>query len=90
LAGGTPKENAHTTLKILHGDCSKTDPKLEIVLANAAAGIVVGGKAETLKQGIEIARESIRNRAAYNKLKELVKFSEGNLSTIAEFEDKSD
>ena len=68
LLGGSPKENACTMVRILNGNCSQQEPKTEIVLANSAAAIVLGGKAETLKEGLQAARESIRSGAALRKL----------------------
>ncbi len=64
------------------------DPKTEIVLVNSAAGIIVGGKAEDFKDGMEIARESIESGAAYTKLKGLVKASGGSLQKLEELEAK--
>ena len=84
LLGGSPKENARTLIKILKGDCSHSDAKTEIVLANSAAAILVAGKAETLKEGCDIARESIRTGAALSKLELLIKFSGGNPIKIEE------
>ena len=86
LLGGTPEENAQTLVKILNGYWAHADAKTEIVLANSAAGLVVGGKAENLKEGLEVARESIRSGAAYEKLKALVKFSGGDASKLEELE----
>ena len=42
-----------------------------IVLLNAAAGIVVGGQAETLKDGLESAKKSVDSGAALNILNQL-------------------
>ena len=64
------------------------DAKAEIVLVNSAAGIMVGGKAENFKEGMEIARESIASGAAYGKLKALVKASGESLSKLEELESK--
>ena len=41
LKGGTPDENAKIIIEILQG---AEGPKTDIVLLNAAAGIIVGGK----------------------------------------------
>ena len=86
ILGGTSKENAEVTFKILNGDSSSNDPKKEIVLVNAAAGIIVGGKAQNFEKGIELARESINTGEAYKKLKKLVKTSKGNLSELERLE----
>jgi anthranilate phosphoribosyltransferase len=68
LAGGTPEENAKTLLGILRGE--DDGPRRDIVLLNAAAGIFVGGKAETLAEGLEVAKDAIDSGAAYKKLEE--------------------
>jgi anthranilate phosphoribosyltransferase len=58
------------------------------VLVNSAAGIIVGGKAEDFSYGMEVARKSIKNGAAYKKLKALIKASGGGLSKLEELEAK--
>jgi anthranilate phosphoribosyltransferase len=68
LIGGTPEENAAMTLDILKG---KSGPKRDIVLLNAAAAIVAGGKAENLRQGIAIAADAIDSGRAMEKLEAL-------------------
>ncbi len=86
VKGTTPKKSAEITFKILNGCCDTNDPKTEIVLVNGVAGIIVGGKAEDYRYGMELARESIDSGAAYEKLKALVKASNGNLSKLEELE----
>lgn len=86
VEGTTPKESAEITFKILNGRYDVEDPKVEIVLVNGAAGIIVGGKAEDFGYGMELARKSIESGAAYKKLKALVKISKGNPSKLEEFE----
>ena len=81
------EESAETIFQILNGNIP-IDAKAEIVLVNSAAGIMVGGKAEDFKEGMEIARKSIETGAAYNKLKALVKTSGGSLSKLEELESK--
>jgi anthranilate phosphoribosyltransferase len=83
----TPQESAETLFKILSGKCSD-DPKAEFALVNSAAGVVVGGKAEDFKGGMELALESIESGAAYAKLKALIKASGGSLSNLEEMEKK--
>ena len=83
----TAEESAETLFQILNGNIPK-DAKAEIVLVNSAAGIMVGGKAENFKEGMEIARESIATGAAYGKLKALVKASGESLSKLEELESK--
>ncbi len=83
----TVEESAETLFRVLNGkepDQAKTD----IVLVNAAAGIIVGGKAADFKGGMLLARESIATGAAYYKLKALVKASGGSTRYLEELEAK--
>lgn len=57
LRGGTPDENAAITRGILGGEI--TGHKRNAVLLNAGAAIYVGGKADSMKDGIELAAELI-------------------------------
>ena len=86
IKGTTPNESAEITFKILYGCCDSDDPKREIVQVNGAAAIIVAGKAEDFGYGMELAHESIESGAAYKKLKELVKFSGGDLSKLEQLE----
>lgn len=61
-------------------------PKHDMVLANAAAAIMVGGKASSLREAVEVARESVENGSAYEKLKSFIKYSGGSLSVLEELE----
>ena len=68
LKGGTPDQNAKIITEILQGaEGSKTD----IVLLNAAAGIIVGGKADNFQDAFKIARLSIENGNAIKVLEGL-------------------
>lgn len=70
--GGTPADNARVLRGILQGD---QGPKRDIVLINAAAGLVVADKAGSLQEGLILAAESIDSGAALAKLEALVDFS---------------
>ena len=69
LQGGEPIENAEIIKSILNGE---KGPKRDIVLLNAAAGIVVGGQAESLNDGLESAKKSVDSGVALNILNQLV------------------
>ena len=45
--------------------------KADIVILNAGAGIFVGGKSKNLKDGVQLARESVESGAALEKLNQL-------------------
>jgi len=83
----TPEEGSEILFKILSGN-SIDDAKIEFVLVNSAAGIIVGGKVDTFQDGMEKARESIASGVAYTKLKDLVKASGGSLQWLEELEAK--
>ena len=59
--------------------------KQQMVLVNAAAALVVAGRAKTFPEGVELAKNSILGGAAYKKLEELVKFSGGELTRFEEY-----
>jgi anthranilate phosphoribosyltransferase len=69
LKGGEPEENAVIIKNIL--DNSDKGKKADIVILNAGAGIFVGGKSKNLKDGVQLARESIESGAAFEKLNQL-------------------
>ena len=56
------------TLSVLRGD---KGPKRDIVLLNAAAAIVAGGKAADIAAGLSAAAESIDSGRALEKLEGL-------------------
>ena len=72
LKGGTPEENAKTTRDILGG---AKGHKRNAVLMNAGAALYIGGKAETLKDGIALAAEIIDSGKALETLDKLIKVS---------------
>ena len=71
--GGTPVENAVITEAILRGE---KGPKQDVVLLNAAAALLVTGKAETLLEGVEMGRRILESGAALAKLEELRRVSQ--------------
>ncbi len=73
ILGGDAKENAVITRDILTG--KEKGAKLDIVLINAAAALVVDGKARDLKEGIQIARDAILSGKAKEKLEQIIKIS---------------
>jgi anthranilate phosphoribosyltransferase len=69
IQGGDARQNAEIIRQILSG---QTGTKRDVVLLNAAAGLVVGGKAKALGEGIEMARASIDSGKALSCLERLV------------------
>ena len=69
LAGGDAQTNAEITRAVLAG---AGGPKSDIVAINAAAALVVAGKAGDLAAGLALARESIASGRASERLAALV------------------
>ena len=72
VVGGSAEENAKITLDILNGAAG---PKRDIVLLNAAAGLYIAKKADTLSDGVKLADELISSGAALKKCEEFRKES---------------
>lgn len=72
LKGSTPEENAKITREILGG---AKGHKRNAVLMNAGAALYIGGKAETLKDGIALAAEIIDSGKALETLDKLIEVS---------------
>ncbi len=79
LAGSEPAAAAREALRILRGE---PGPKRDMVLANASAGIYVGGKAESLAGALPLAREALDSGRALRRLREFVKATGGDLSKV--------
>ena len=71
--GGTPEENAKITRAILNGEKGH---KRNAVLMNAGAALYIGGKADSLKEGIELAGEIIDSGKALETLNKLIEVSQ--------------
>ncbi len=72
LVGGSPAENAEITKSILAGE---KGPKRDAVLMNAGAALYIGGKAESLAEGIRLAAEIIDSGKAMKTLEKLISVS---------------
>jgi len=72
LKGGTPAENAQITRDILDG---VKGHKRNAVLLNAGAALYIGGKAESYKEGIELAKELIDSGKAKATLEKMIEVS---------------
>jgi anthranilate phosphoribosyltransferase len=69
VAGGSPAENASASRAVLGGEAG---PRRHLVLLNAGAAIYVGGKAESLADGVERGASAVDSGAARELLERLV------------------
>lgn len=74
LKGGTPEENTKIVRDILGGQKGN---KRNAVLMNAGASLYIGGKADSMKEGIELAAEIIDSGKALETLDKLIEVSNG-------------
>src|SRR3989441_537803 len=82
VAGSNPEENARITAKILSGHLGHNDPRVQMVLANAAAGLVLCEKAENFRDGAEIASNAVSDEKPFRILHQLVEFSGGDTQRL--------
>ncbi|MCR5227679.1 MAG: anthranilate phosphoribosyltransferase [Eubacterium sp.] len=73
LVGGDPAENAAITRSILSGE--ETGPKRDATLLNAGAALYIGGKADSMEAGIELAKEIIASGKAVETLEKFIEVS---------------
>jgi anthranilate phosphoribosyltransferase len=76
LTGGNAVENAAHIRALLGG---LRGPLRDIVLLNAAAALLVAGKAKTLREGVALASESIDSGKALAVLEALARLSHGKV-----------
>ena len=69
LRGGSPEVNAALILDIL--ECRERGPAHDVVALNAAASLVVAGRAGDLREGVVLAAETIASGAAREQLERL-------------------
>lgn len=74
LAGGDAQVNARIIRDVLSG--TERGPRRDAALLNAAAVLLVGGMASSLREGVERAEESLETGRALEKLDQLVKESQ--------------
>ncbi len=68
LAGGTAAENATLVQRLLAGE---RGPRRDIVLLNAGAGLLIAGRASSLREGMALAAASLDSGAAGRALDSL-------------------
>ena len=67
------EESRDIILSVLKNEAS---PALDVVILNAGLAIYTGNKANSIKEGIEIARELLANGSAFTKMQQFCEFSQ--------------
>ncbi|CRK83759.1 anthranilate phosphoribosyltransferase [Neobacillus massiliamazoniensis] len=73
IKGGEARTNAQILMNVLMGE---KGAHRDTVLLNAGIGIFTAGKVNTIKDGVNLAREVIDSGAAYEKLRYLIEKTE--------------
>ncbi len=78
IGGLSIKESARVFLEVMDG---KQGPRADAVVMNAGCAAFVGGKADTIADGIALARESIASGSAMARLRAYVEATGGKVPT---------
>jgi anthranilate phosphoribosyltransferase len=72
LAGGSPQENADVTRAIFNGE---SGPRSDLAAINAGAAIYAAGAADSIAEGVVLARETLAGGQAADALERFVRAS---------------
>lgn len=72
IRGGDAKENAAIIYSVLRG---QRGPHFDTVVFNAGIGLFANGQANTIQDGVELAKDSILSGRALQKLEAVIAFS---------------
>lgn len=86
IAGTGIDYNAEVMYKILANRFDIDNPNVEAVIANSAVGFIVAGKASSISEGVEMAKITLNSGKCINKLKEFIRFVDGDMEKIEQFE----
>lgn len=81
IRGGDTKRNAEILLSVLQNEAG---PYLDTVLFNAGIGLFTNGAANTIKDGIAVARETIQSGKALARLEYLIAFSKNREKEVVQ------
>jgi len=82
--------SARIMIDILNNVERKDSARRQMALANAAAGLLVGGKVDNLPSGVELGNEVIESGKAYEKVKQLIRSTNGDESKLDRIESSHD
>jgi anthranilate phosphoribosyltransferase len=72
LRGGDPETNAGIVKRVLQGE---PGPARDIVLVNASAALLIGGRVPDIRTGVVVASEAIDNGSALDRLSRLAELT---------------
>jgi anthranilate phosphoribosyltransferase len=77
-------------IDILNDVEKKDSARRQMALANAAAALLVGGKVDDLSSGVELGNEVIESGKAYEKVRQLIRYTNGDESKLDRIEASHD
>jgi anthranilate phosphoribosyltransferase len=80
VVGGTPEHNAGIAREVISGE---TGPRRDVAVFNAGAAIYAGGRAATLREGVDAAQEAIDSGAVARTLETFLALSDELSGTAA-------
>lgn len=84
IRGGSPHYNAKIITELFSG--KRAGPHRDMLIMNAAAALVTGGKASCLREGAALAEETLNSGAAMEKLAEVRNKSRAVKGEVGEIE----
>lgn len=82
--------SARIMIDILNDVEKKDSARRQMALANAAAALLVSGKVDDLPSGVELGNEIIESGKAYEKVRQLIKYTDGDESKLDRIEASHD
>lgn len=82
--------SARIMIDILNDVEKEGSARRQMAIANAAAALLVGGKVDDLPTGVDLGNEMIENGKAYEKMKQLIKYTNGDESKLERIESPHD
>jgi anthranilate phosphoribosyltransferase len=90
ISGFDVPRSARVLVDVLKGIEKEDSPRRQMVLANAAGALLVGGRVEDLASGVEVGNEVIESGKAYEKLTQLIRHTNGDESKLRRIETHND
>jgi anthranilate phosphoribosyltransferase len=86
ISGYDAPRSARIMIDILNDTEKEGSARRQMVLANAAAALLVGGKVDDLSSGVDLGNEVIKSGKAYEKLRQLIQYTNGDESKLDRIE----
>ena len=86
ISGYDASRSARIMIDILSDVEKRNSARRQMAVANAAAALLVGGKVEDLASGVEVGNEAIESGREYEKVRQLIRCTNGDESKLDRIE----